>query len=52
MKKELTIIKKIEQSRKELIDLASQSSLSSPEVIEASITLDKILNNYEEHKKQ
>ncbi|NEY73838.1 aspartyl-phosphate phosphatase Spo0E family protein [Bacillus mesophilus] len=52
MSKETMYIASIEKSRKELLELASKSALSSPEVVKASVTLDTILNNYEEYKKQ
>jgi hypothetical protein len=41
------LIDKIEQQRKDLIELASRSTFSTPEVIKASVTLDKMLNQYE-----
>ncbi|WP_418909855.1 aspartyl-phosphate phosphatase Spo0E family protein [Bacillus pinisoli] len=50
MTTETTFINDIEKSRKELLILASRSSLSSPEVIKASESLDIILNNYEIYK--
>ncbi|WP_456277037.1 aspartyl-phosphate phosphatase Spo0E family protein [Bacillus sp. AK128] len=50
METETAISRRIEDSRKELFDLASKSALSSPEVLKASISLDQLLNKYENFK--
>ncbi|MFZ3590289.1 aspartyl-phosphate phosphatase Spo0E family protein [Bacillus sp. DJP31] len=52
MKTDKPSMDKIEQYRKELIELAKHSSLNSPEVIRASTTLDTLLNEYELYRRE
>jgi hypothetical protein len=46
------LISKIEEQRKVLIELAASSTYCSPEVIEASVTLDQMLNQYDINTKR
>lgn len=44
------LMNNIENQRKELMELASNYSFSSPKVIEASVALDQMLNQFELYK--
>ncbi|MBY0122843.1 aspartyl-phosphate phosphatase Spo0E family protein [Bacillus sp. S/N-304-OC-R1] len=46
------LIKDIEDCRKEMIEMASYSSLTSPQVVDISKKLDKLLNLYEKRTKK
>lgn len=41
----------IEAARKTMTETAAKYSLHHPDVVELSITLDRLLNEYESHKK-
>ncbi|MFE8698749.1 aspartyl-phosphate phosphatase Spo0E family protein [Cytobacillus sp. FJAT-53684] len=49
---ESELLKEIESCRKEMIDLAVHSSLSSKQVVETSKKLDRLLNSYQKLEKQ
>lgn len=46
------LLKDIEQCRKEMIEIASYSSLSSQHVVDISKKLDNLLNLYEKRTKK
>ncbi|QED45993.1 aspartyl-phosphate phosphatase Spo0E family protein [Cytobacillus dafuensis] len=46
------LLKDIEDCRKEMIKLASHSSLSDKQVLDMSKKLDQLLNLYENHMKK
>ncbi|WLR48377.1 aspartyl-phosphate phosphatase Spo0E family protein [Halobacillus litoralis] len=54
MQRESALKKEIEACRMEMIRLASLHKLSSPEVVQVSVKLDNLLNEYDEatYKKQ
>jgi stage 0 sporulation regulatory protein len=41
-----TLLKDIERCRREMVQLASDTSLSNDQVVEVSTKLDKLLNKY------
>ncbi|KAA0542933.1 aspartyl-phosphate phosphatase Spo0E family protein [Bacillus sp. BGMRC 2118] len=44
------LMNRIENQRKELINLTTTYSFSSPEVVQASTALDRMLNQFETYK--
>ncbi|MFC3882487.1 aspartyl-phosphate phosphatase Spo0E family protein [Bacillus songklensis] len=49
---EKLLLDEIEKCRLLMVHLASQTSLSSHQVVQASTRLDTLLNQYNKHKKQ
>lgn len=47
-----TIVEKIETLRDELLKLTARNSLSSPDVVQVSVKLDLLLNEYEKYRKK